>query len=112
MKKFVFILIAICVISCQNSKTNSFDEGKWIDLSYAFDEQTIYWPTSPTFSLDTVAEGMTDKGYYYAAYSFCMAEHGGTHLDAPIHFAEGKQAADEIPLSRLIGESIVIDVSK
>ena len=87
-------------------------EGQWVDLTYAFDEQTIYWPTADKFRLDTVAEGITDKGYYYSAFEFCAAEHGGTHLDAPVHFAEGKHAMDEIPVDRLIGDAIVVDVSE
>jgi kynurenine formamidase len=39
-----------------------------------------------------------------------MSEHGGTHIDAPIHFAEGRLAVDEIPLQKLIAPAIVIDV--
>lgn len=61
--------------------------------------------------MDTVFEGMTDKGYYYSAYEFSSAEHGGTHIDAPIHFAEGKQTVDEIPLDNLTGYAVVIDVA-
>ncbi|MBX2872060.1 MAG: cyclase family protein [Saprospiraceae bacterium] len=87
-------------------------EGEWVDLTYPFDEQTIYWPTADKFRLDTVSEGMTDKGYYYSAFEFCAAEHGGTHLDAPVHFAEGKQSMDEIPIDRLIGDAVVIDISE
>ena len=54
---------------------------------------------------------MTDKGYYYSAYSVKTAEHGGTHLDAPVHFAEGRHTTDEVPLNQLIGAAVVIDVS-
>jgi kynurenine formamidase len=39
-------------------------------------------------------------------------EHGGTHIDAPVHFSEGRQATDEIPLRRLIGPGVVIDVQE
>ena len=39
-----------------------------------------------------------------------MSEHGGTHIDAPIHFAEGRLAVDEIPLQKLIAPAVVIDV--
>ena len=38
-------------------------------------------------------------------------EHGGTHLDAPIHFGEGKQTADQIPLDKLVATAVVIYVS-
>ncbi|MCX7109242.1 MAG: cyclase family protein [Proteobacteria bacterium] len=86
--------------------------GQWIDLSHDFSADTIYWPTSEPFKMEAVSEGKTEKGYYYSAYKFCAAEHGGTHLDAPIHFSEGKPTVDQIPLSSLIGKSIKIDVSK
>jgi len=32
-----------------------------------------------------------------------MGSHCGTHIDAPVHFAEGRQTVDKIPLERLIG---------
>jgi kynurenine formamidase len=89
---------------------SDFDESKVVDLTYTFDENTIYWPTAKPFQLDIVAEGKTEAGYWYAANNICLAEHGGTHMDAPIHFAEGKRAADEVPLQQLIGPAVVIDV--
>ena len=55
---------------------------------------------------------MTEKGYYYSAFQFCLAEHGGTHIDSPIHFAEGARTTDKVPLSSLIGPGYVIDVSE
>ena len=69
-----------------------------VDLSHPFNERTIYWPTAQEFALTKVAEGETEGGWYYAANDFEAAEHGGTHLDAPIHFARGGNKADEIPL--------------
>jgi kynurenine formamidase len=86
-------------------------EARWIDLTYPFNSQTIYWPTSRSFQLEKVADGITPGGYYYAANNLSAAEHGGTHLDAPIHFAQGKHTTDQIPLPQLIGPAVVIDVS-
>ncbi len=83
----------------------------WIDLTHAFDGDTIYWPTEPGFRFERGNNGVTPKGYYYAANRFATAEHGGTHLDAPRHFAEGKHTVDEVPLDRLVGEAVVIDVA-
>ena len=60
-----------------------------IDLTHEFSEETVYWVTAREFDLDTVFQGQTDKGYYYSAYDFSTAEHGGTHIDAPVHFAAG-----------------------
>jgi kynurenine formamidase len=81
-----------------------------VDLSHTYDETTIFWPTSERFRLDPVSEGMTPGGYYYAANNFFTAEHGGTHLDAPVHFARGAQTVDQVPLERFIGDAVVIDV--
>ena len=85
--------------------------GTIVDLTHAFDADTIYWPTAEGFRLEQVAHGVTEKGYFYAANQFCTAEHGGTHLDAPIHFFEGRHASDEIPIQQLIGLGVVVDVS-
>lgn len=85
--------------------------GSWVDLSYPFDSTTIYWPTAQPFRLEVVSAQRTAAGYYYAANNIAAAEHGGTHLDSPIHFAEGKWTTDQIPLDRLIGPAVVVDVS-
>ena len=82
-----------------------------VDLSHPFNEQTIYWPTADRFRLTEVAEGETEGGWYYAANNFAAAEHGGTHLDAPIHFARGGNTADRIPLRRLVGRAVTVDLS-
>lgn len=84
-----------------------------IDLTHPFDERTIYWPTAPSsFRLTRLSYGKTEAGYFYAANVFCAPEHGGTHLDAPIHFAEGGLTVDQIPMRQLVGPGIVIDVSR
>ena len=85
--------------------------GRWVDLSYAFSDETIYWPTAGGFQLDELAYGETDAGYFYSSYNVSTAEHGGTHLDAPFHFSRGGMKADEIPLERLIAPAVVVDVS-
>jgi kynurenine formamidase len=87
--------------------------AKVVDLSHAFDADTLYWPTSPTrFDLTTLASGVTEGGWFYSANSFCAPEHGGTHLDAPIHFARGRSTADQIPVRQLVAPAVVIDVAK
>jgi len=81
-----------------------------IDLTHPFSSESIYWPTAEGFRLKTDAEGINEKGYYYSAYSFSAAEHGGTHMDAPVHFAQGMPAIDQIPLDRMMAAGILIDV--
>lgn len=105
------ILAVACWLSIGCVEPPLLNSGEWIDLTYDFSAETIYWPNSNPFKLDTVSAGITDKGYYYSAFEFCTAEHGGTHLDAPLHFAREGHATNEIPLSRLIGPAVKIDVS-
>ncbi len=85
--------------------------GKWIDLTHAFNENSVYWPTADTFKKTPVFHGHTEGGWFYSANNFSAAEHGGTHMDAPIHFAEGTYTADKVPLNQFIGPGFVIDVS-
>jgi kynurenine formamidase len=87
-------------------------DAEWIDMTYVLDENTIFWPTARPFELEVVSAGFTDGGYYYGANNFSPAEHGGTHIDAPIHFAEARQTVDEIPLDHLVGPAIVLDASR
>ena len=115
MKPIFLLPFLSLILACNHGNQEvqtTFPQGRWIDLTHNFDENTIFWPTAESFHLDTVFAGMAEGGYYYAAFQFCLAEHGGTHLDAPVHFAEGKWGVDEIPVERGIGGAVVIDVSE
>jgi kynurenine formamidase len=103
--------ILIVTAACGRPEPPAFPQGQLVDLSHTYDGQTIYWPTAEGFRLRKDAEGVTPAGYYYAANSLFTSEHGGTHIDAPIHFAQGRQTVDAIPLERLIGPAVVIDVT-
>lgn len=118
----LLLTTTILILGCQNNSTEKetiseetskpFPNGKIIDLTHTFSRETIYWVTAKEFELDTVAYGDTDNGYFYSANNFTTAEHGGTHIDAPIHFAKNAQTVDEIPLEKLIGPAIKIDISE
>src|SRR5689334_9771353 len=90
----------------------TFPAGPLVDLSHAYEAQAIFWPTAEPFRLEKVADGVTPGGYYYASNNFFTSEHGGTHMDAPVHFAQGNQSADQVPLDRLVGPALVIDVTE
>lgn len=105
-----FALVTGLVVA--QKRTAGFASGTIIDLSYPFESATVYWPTAESFHLEKDFEGMTDKGYYYSAYKYSAAEHGGTHIDAPVHFAKGRNTVDEIPLEQLIGSAVVVDVTR
>lgn len=115
MKNQLLLIISIILISC-SEKTKPIQKGikfsKIVDLSHDYSSETLYWVTAKEFKLDTVFEGQTDKGYYYTANNFETAEHGGTHIDAPIHFAKNALTVDQLPLEKLIGTGVKISIIK
>lgn len=105
------LVLAVLVSACSRpANPPPFPAGELVDLSHSYDAQAIFWPTAEGFTLRKDADGITDKGYYYASNSFFSAEHGGTHIDAPVHFAQGHQSVDQIPLERLVGPALIVDV--
>lgn len=113
MKKLgALLIVSLFFISAQHRTKLEFPQGCIVDLSHPFDEQTIYWPTEEGFKLEKENDGVTDKGYYYASNKFSAPEHGGTHIDAPRHFAQGHNSVDQIPLEQLMGGAIVVDVTR
>ena len=103
-------LLLVAAACSDGAVTTSFPEGRWIDLTHAFDADTIYWPTAGGFKHTVDSFGFTEKGYFYASYSYQASEHGGTHLDAPIHFAKDRLTAADIPVEKLVGPAAVVDV--
>jgi len=98
------------MLLAMSGSSTALDEAKLVDLTYAFSEETIYWPTENPFHLDVLAQGPSGHGYFYAANKFCAPEHGGTHIDAPRHFSEPGLTVDAVPLGAGIGPAAVVDV--
>ncbi len=110
----VLASISFGLVATQGSRNTSpaaIDPAKLVDLTWDFDERTIYWPTAKPFQWKKENWGAAPGGYWYAAASFSASEHGGTHLDSPIHFAENKATVDAIPPSQLVAPVVVVDVS-
>jgi len=103
-------LTSLCGAQAQ---TIDLSASKVVDLSHPYDAKTVYWPTEPTgFQLRQEHKGLTKGGFFYYSNTFCSPEHGGTHIDAPMHFAESRWTNSEIPLDRLIRPAVVIDISE
>jgi len=116
-KILLVLAVAVAVAGCAARSTPRdvrLPQGaRVLDLTHPFDERTLYWPTSPSgFVLDRMSYGQTPGGYFYAANKLSAPEHGGTHLDAPIHFAEGKSTAEAIPMQRLVAPAVVVDITR
>ncbi len=102
---FIFIGSALVAFLC-SARFN----GKLLDMTYAYDESTIYWPTAKPFKLEKVFWGISAGGYWYASNNYSASEHGGTHTDAPIHFARNGRTIDQVPLEEWIGPAVKVDV--
>jgi kynurenine formamidase len=113
MSKITLLTVLLCAVAGTSSSWG-FDVTAYrlVDLTHSYNEDTIYWPTSPTsFSLDQLAFGETPGGWFYSANAINTPEHGGTHLDAPVHFSATGRAVHEIPLENLIAPAVLIDIS-
>lgn len=108
----LLVALAACATAPPPAPPIDLTRVELVDLTWPFDQRTLYWPNSPSgFELKELAHGDTPGGWFYAANAFCAPEHGGTHLDAPIHFADGRRTADQIPLEQLVAPVVVLDVS-
>lgn len=108
-----FVLLAILLAACATVPRTQPDlvNSTIVDLTYSFDSTTLYWPNSPSgFELKQLSRGVTPGGYFYSANMFTAPEHGGTHIDAPIHFSVVGPTLDLIPVRQLIAPAVVIDV--
>ncbi len=113
MKTILGALIgALALVAIRPACAFDVQQYRLVDLSHAYDSQTLYWPSRPPmkFELERLAFGETPRGWFYAANRFCTPEHGGTHLDAPVHFYRPGQTADQLPLEKLLAPGVRIDV--
>ena len=99
------LLLSVGLIACSPSKNNQaidFNKAKWVDLSHSYDESNLYWPNNVKgFEHTREFKGQTPGNFFYSSSTISTPEHGGTHLDTPIHFAEKGWTVDQIPLDSL-----------
>jgi len=108
----IFVAAVVLLAACATTAPVDLSHANVVDLTYAFDEHTLYWPNSPSgFELKRLAYGPTPGGYFYSANLYSAPEHGGTHIDAPIHFSEHGRTLDAIPPQQLIAPAVVLDIT-
>jgi len=107
----VFLVALACRTAPPAALARVIDPAKLVDLSYDFDQNTVYWPNTAGFRHRKDVWATTPAGYWYAAGEFTTAEHGGTHMDSPIHFGEGKWTLGQIPVANLVAPACVIDIT-
>lgn len=104
------VLTALAIGGCVIHHPSHPPTDTLVDLTYSFNEHTVYWPSNKPFHWEKTRWGLNEDGNWYASAIFAASEHGGTHLDAPIHFAESGWSVEEIPVAQLTGEAIVLDI--
>ena len=113
----MWIAVLGWVVSLGCASDRSWDHIAWeqsriVDLTHSFGSDTVVWPTEQDFKLIVQHAEDTPAGYYYASNRVEMAEHGGTHIDAPIHFSKGRQTLDQIPVDRMLGTAVRVNVTE
>ncbi len=82
-----------------------------VDLSHALNPQNPYWP-GPGYAPFKYEIFATLEKDGVLSGRFTMAEHTGTHLDAPNHFVTGQISVDKLPVQQLFVPAVVFDVRK
>ncbi len=82
----------------------------WIDVSVNVAEgKTPVYPGDPQIHF-TYAKSMK-RGDAADVSDLHMGAHTGTHVDAPSHFIPEGASIDQVPLSKLMGDALVIECS-
>jgi kynurenine formamidase len=108
------MVIASCnkAPQCPNTPRAGLFHGVVLDMTYPFGDRSVYWPTGQRFKAEPMFWGQTEGGWFYASNDYRANEHGGTHVDAPIHFWEQGRTIDQIGLTDWFGPAVKIDVTK
>jgi arylformamidase len=81
---------------------------KAVDLTQTLENGMPVYPGDPSPSFQPAAT-IASNGVNLTKMT--LGSHTGTHVDAPIHFIPAGIGVDSIPVSSLIGEAIVLDLS-
>ncbi len=81
---------------------------KVIDISLPLSPGLPVWPGDP--SLELVQVSSISEGEIANVSRIAMSVHSGTHIDAPKHFIDGGKTVDRIPLTKLMGKALVIQM--
>ncbi|MFY9531800.1 MAG: cyclase family protein [Candidatus Acidiferrales bacterium] len=124
MARATVILLSLTIVDAalvqqKQSSAAARDNQEWlrgtssgktrvVDLTYAINGKLPAWPGDDRTFEASVNATIEKNGYF--TRSFWMLEHYGTHLDAPSHFPGSSVTVDQIPVARLFGPAVVIDV--
>lgn len=82
--------------------------GRVVDLTHAYDGDFPTYDGKPSI-LYEVDKTFDRDGYHL--FKLSIFEHTGTHIDAPLHFAEGAASVEALPVEALIAPLCVVDIA-
>ena len=82
---------------------------EWIDLSLTIKSGRVVWPGDPEVEVTKLMQ--IEKGDMCNTRLLKCPVHVGTHIDAPLHFIDGGDGVETLPLSSLAGKAKVIEIS-
>lgn len=78
-----------------------------VDLTHAMGPDFPTYDGDGNLEIETLVTLAKDG---YNMKRWLLVEHTGTHMDAPIHFGDGVQSADQIPIENLVVPLAIIDI--
>ena len=80
------------------------------DISLGISPDMLVWPGDPPVVLERVKHISQGANSNFSRLAFGV--HVGTHVDAPVHFIDGGQGVDKLPLRVLNGRAYVVHLPK
>ncbi len=75
------------------------------DVSLVLRPDMVTWPSEPAPRIEPLRR--IAKGDTANVSVVTLSDHAGTHVDPPLHFIEGGNTADKLPLGALVGPCVV-----
>ena len=83
-------------------------QPRLLDVSVLLQPGIPVYPGNPDFEYVPVSRIADGRNSNHS--KLVMGTHTGTHVDAPLHFFDGRPGVDQMPLDLLIGRARVIDL--
>jgi kynurenine formamidase len=83
-------------------------QATWVDLTYAFGPGIPHYSAFP----DEEREVVIDYDEGFRAHRYSHIGQWGTHVDPPAHFVRGGRTLDEIPVTEMLLELVVLDATE
>jgi arylformamidase len=76
------------------------------DVSLVLRPDMVTWPGEPAPKIEPLRR--IAKGDTANVSVVTISDHAGTHVDPPLHFLEGGNTVDKLPLESLVGPCVVV----